>query len=424
MKKSMTIRRRSEELRSQQAESLQAATEKVTTEEKINEKNKTKINRKVVEVTKDILEQPIGTFRSSWARGMQEELQRAAEAQATSAKKNDDFRSYDRQDIHSNHPQILQALTDKAEEPEFVPDIWEERLPKKVVNKVRKPLKIEKWFGFDTDSDNTDDSDETEWKEIDRKKFSEEKKKIQKKKKKEREEVTAQKASCMVGIGPIDTEMIEKNRNDRIPYDESKVMIVKQILTEELKYDELDIEELDIQETRFIPKGDGIMYIAFGDIEQVREIHKRKAELQNDYITVRNYIPPNYYDRYTHLSKVCKEKRDQDNSLKTQMRFGRKDVEIFVKPKGEGARFKQVAIEDFTDIKEVPKYDHSIKWRRYNDKPPRRVVSPQTTRKDKSPEPTTQMKTKPLVRQHSTGKDEHSKKTKLNSLSSDDEMDL
>ena len=182
----------------------------------------------------------------------------------------------DRQDSHP-HPQILEALADKTDDLEQVPDIWEDRLPKKPVSKVRKPMKIEQWFGFDTDSDNTDDNDDSEWTEIDRKKMKEEKK-TQMKKKKERESITAQKASCMIGIGPIDTQMIDSNRNDRIPYDESKIMIVKRLLTEELKYD-----EIDIRETRFIAKGEGIIYIAFGDQEQVREVHRRKAELQNDY---------------------------------------------------------------------------------------------------------------------------------------------
>ena len=51
-----------------------------------------------------------------------------------------------------------------------------------------------------------------------------------------------------------------------------------------------------------------------------------------------------------------------------QLIFGRKDVKIYVKYRGEGTPFRQVSIEDFTD--KVPPFNHSIKWRRQEDKPP------------------------------------------------------
>ena len=78
MKNSMRIRRRSDELRSQQEVLQQDKNEKDVSEEfqvAGQEKNKKQMNKKVVDVTRDILEQPVGTFRSSWARGMQQELQ-------------------------------------------------------------------------------------------------------------------------------------------------------------------------------------------------------------------------------------------------------------------------------------------------------------------------------------------------------------
>ena len=115
----------------------------------------------------------------------------------------------------------------------------------------------------------------------------------------------------------------------------------------------------------------------------------------------------------------------EDTTLKTQIRFGKKDIEIFVKNKGEGVPFRQIKIKEFTDITKVPCFDHSIKWRRYVDKPPRRVVSRPARGEQQSTSPSSQQASNPLIRQHSTGEgtDDRSKKTKLDSRSSDEDMD-
>ena len=55
--------------------------------------------------------------------------------------------------------------------------------------------------------------------------------------------------------------------------------------------------------------GENIIYLALEEHEQVKEIHLRKAELKNDAVNTRNFIPPNYYERFIYLNKVCKEER-------------------------------------------------------------------------------------------------------------------
>ena len=383
---------------------------------------------KVVEVTRVILEQPAGTFRSSWARGIQEELQKAAGTTAKVGSVNywtDGKADYSkwRDDNNGHDDNVNEVVHD-----DVVPDIWEDRLPKSSKQvKIRKPPKIEKWFGFDSDSDEAD-TDDSEWSEVDRKKRREEKKKAQNRKKREIEQMTAMKASSMIGIGPIDSNWVERHKNEKIKFEDSKVLIVKELLARELEYNEEELEELDIRETRLVTKGDGIIYMAMGDQDQIKEIYKRKAELKNDDLTVRSYIPPNYFDRFTHLNRVCKEKREEDSQIKTQIRFGKKDIEIFVKYKNEGAPFKQIKLEEFTDMSKVPGFDHSISWKRYTDKPPRRVVirpagrheQDQTTRPSSLTAPTP---ANPLIRQHSIEQDTVTagKKAKLNSRSSDDE---
>ena len=210
------------------------------------------------------------------------------------------------------------------------------------------------------------------WREVDRKKRSEEKRKLQRKKRKELESLTAMKAFNMLGIGLVDMALMEEHKNEKIPFEKSKLLAVEDLLAKHLEYNREELDELTIVETRLAATGENIIYVAFMDHNQVREVHMQKTELKNDLIMVRNYIPPMFYDRFTYLSSVCRDKRMKDNTLKTQLRFGKWDMEIFVKYRGENTPFRQVRIDDFTDPEEVPAFNHNIKWRRYEDKPPRR----------------------------------------------------
>ena len=75
-------------------------------------------------------------------------------------------------------------------------------------------------------------------------------------------------------------------------------------------------------------KGDDIIYIAFNKLEDLHEFHVRVAECQNSVIATRNYIPPQMYERYIYLSKMCAEVRASDPETKIQLRFGGKCIEI------------------------------------------------------------------------------------------------
>ena len=109
--------------------------------------------------------------------------------------------------------------------------------------------------------------------------------------------------------------------------------------------------------------------------DEIKELYYRKAETRNENITVRNYIPQNFHARFMFLSSVCAEKRVENPLLKTQLRFGRKDVEVYCKIKGEEEGFRKIELSDFTDEEKIPTFNHSIKWKRYDDKPPRRRLT-------------------------------------------------
>ena len=82
-------------------------------------------------------------------------------------------------------------------------------------------------------------------------------------------------------------------------------------------------------------KGDDIINVAMATEDKIRELYTRKAELKNEDIVLRSYIPPNFHRRFMYLNSVCADRRSEDPTLKTQLRFGEKDVEIYVKTKGE-----------------------------------------------------------------------------------------
>ena len=109
-------------------------------------------------------------------------------------------------------------------------------------------------------------------------------------------------------------------------------------------------------------------------MEDIKEIYTRISECQDDRVITKSYVPPQLYARYMHLSKICTEERKKYDRIKTQLRYGKKDIEIYIKYKGSKEPFTQEKMVYFTDVTLVPVYDHSKKWLARGDKPPRRKV--------------------------------------------------
>ena len=74
------------------------------------------------------------------------------------------------------------------------------------------------------------------------------------------------------------------------------------------------------------------------------------------------------------LNQICVDRRTRYPNLKTQLRFGQMDIELYTKQKGGETGYRFVKLEDFTDMQLVPKFNHNIKWKKYIDHPPRRVL--------------------------------------------------
>ena len=69
-----------------------------------------------------------------------------------------------------------------------------------------------------------------------------------------------------------------------------------------------------------------IMYIVNNDQSNIRELYSRIAQSMNNDIVTRNFSPLQFFERFMHISKRCKELREADRNLKTQIRFGRNYV--------------------------------------------------------------------------------------------------
>ena len=119
-------------------------------------------------------------------------------------------------------------------------------------------------------------------------------------------------------------------------------------------------------------KKDGIVYGAFDNLEDIHEIRVRLAESGNTEMTIRNYIPPQIFERYMYPNKVCTSLRERNSLLKTQLRFGRKDIEVLTKTKGNNEPYRIIETETLIDMRDLPNFDHSKKWIKRIDRPPRR----------------------------------------------------
>ena len=153
-------------------------------------------------------------------------------------------------------------------------------------------------------------------------------------------------------------------------------MAAAEFLQGYLKFDDEDLSDLDITDTKMSGKGDHIMYIVLDCPEKVLNIRRRLADCQNDEVKTREFIPPQFYARYTALAKYAAELRARKTNLKTQIRFMHEDIGLFTKVKGSMLPFLQVNLEELEEECRLPAIDASAEWNRRVDLPPWRRTSP------------------------------------------------
>ena len=130
---------------------------------------------------------------------------------------------------------------------------------------------------------------------------------------------------------------------------------------------------------------------------------------------------PNFFERYMAINRACSDQRAADPNLKTQLRFGNHDVELYTKFRGEKSGFKQTKLSDFLDTSTLPNFNYKVKWRRFKEQPPRRKVVYKSTK----PQDPASRKSPAIRRENSNTIRSESKKQRMTtpspSSSSDDE---
>ena len=198
--------------------------------------------------------------------------------------------------------------------------------------KKLKVSKIHHWFGSSSSEDTENEQDEN-WSKVEREQDNLNKKKRRKERLENKKAELTIKARRMAGIGPISSQEIDRQKLKTRNYEQAKSWAVKAHLEKHYRYDLEELKNLEILETKRNAKEE-IIYIAVADERDIKDIYSRKAECRSDDTIVRSFIPPQYWDRFAALNRICTQRRTQDALLKTQIRFGTRDLIVLTKEKG------------------------------------------------------------------------------------------
>ena len=238
------------------------------------------------------------------------------------------------------------------------------------------------------DSQDLHDQEDWAWEEsedqwddtVERKEKNNEKKLKAKKHKMEVEKRVTEKARHIIGIGPVYMRSIEHFHRIVGDYDEAKKMAAQEYLTVHLRFDDKEVSEMQISDTQVSSKGENILYVVMTEESHIRDIRGRMAMCRDPDLQLQDFIPPQYFKRYIALSKFAQELRLNDKNTKTQIRYGKCDVELWTKNRSQDERFSLMNMDDIEREQRLPKFDHTIRWTRKKERPPRRQISPTKVR--------------------------------------------
>ena len=146
------------------------------------------------------------------------------------------------------------------------------------------------------------DESDGEWQGTQDKKENERLRKIDRyRKRKILKEKTSHKARHMLGLGPIRQQSIDYFVDITADVELAKEMAIKELMSTYLQYTETELLEHDIVDSQISARNEDIVYVTFADYGSIREIHARAAEIRNDDVMIRNFVPPQFWERYSHI---------------------------------------------------------------------------------------------------------------------------
>ena len=229
--------------------------------------------------------------------------------------------------------------------------------------KMKENLKMGDSSQLHGESDWSWDEGEGEWEGTEDRLEREKRKRIHRyRKRKVLKEKTARKGKHMIGLGPICRQSIGFFNDVTADYEYAKVLAVNEYLMEYLQISEEDMKDFTVVDTMIAKREEDLIYVTFKEYEAIREIHRRTAELKNEEIMVQNYIPPQFWERFSHLNRYCMDLKNDDKDVKFQIRFNDKDLEVLIKNRRTDEHYYILPLEDIEKKGEIPKFNYSITW--------------------------------------------------------------
>ena len=149
-------------------------------------------------------------------------------------------------------------------------------------------------------------------------------------------------AKSKIGLNPIDLDHIrkfskDKNSTDIEAYnnsdnDESRLKAAQEFLEYELKFDP---NEIEIFNTKIATKKEARILWITTTKEAVKKIFKRAgtmgSRLRERRVNLYNFFPRELWARKLSLDSNCRKARMEDSKLRTQVRLGETDIQLYTK---------------------------------------------------------------------------------------------
>ena len=177
-------------------------------------------------------------------------------------------------------------------------------------------------------------------------------------------EKTAKRGNICSALALLKLQSVGYFHQATADYNLAKILAVNEFLSEYLQLTEEDIKDFEVIDTMLSKNDDEIMHVTFAEHAAVKELHKRIADLQNDDIIARRYIPPQFWSRFSHLNKYCQNLREKEEDLKTIIRFNDKDLEVLVKNRRLEEQYRILPLDQIESSGPIPKFDLSIVWKK------------------------------------------------------------
>ena len=152
-----------------------------------------------------------------------------------------------------------------------------------------------------------------------------------------------EEAKKWLRLVPVDINHVrkytsEKHIEDHLSYNTATFDYAREKAAVEFLNKELNMYDVAIEETKMSANSkNGIMWIKIGDINRIKVLSQIGKLARNKKLNIRliTKIPHQFWERNRCLENLCFKERERNPKLRTQIRLGKTDIELFTKFKDE-----------------------------------------------------------------------------------------